>query len=69
MDKIMKYEHNIETGKTSSKELSAAELVAFNIALETIEANKIATEERSAKKAALLTKLGITADEAKLLLA
>ncbi len=68
MDKVMKYEHNIETGKTSSKELTAAELVQFNSALETIEANKIALEERSAKKAALLVKLGITADEAKLLL-
>jgi lipoate synthase len=69
MDKVMKYEHNIETGESLSKELTAAELVQYNIALETIEANKMATEERSAKKAALLTKLGITADEAKLLLA
>jgi hypothetical protein len=68
MDKVMKYEHNIETGKTSSKELTAAELVEFNIALETIEANKIAVEEKRLQKAALLTKLGITADEAKLLL-
>jgi hypothetical protein len=64
----MKYEHNIETGKTSSKELNAEELTQWQNAVDTTAASQIAMEDRAKQKAALLVKLGITADEAKLLL-
>ena len=68
MDKVMRYEHNIETGQTSSQELNADEMIQWQNAVDTTKASQIALEERKVKKAELLTKLGITADEAKLLL-
>ena len=68
MDKVRRYEHNIETGQTSSQELNADEMIQWQNAVDTTKASQIALEERKVKKAELLTKLGITADEAKLLL-
>ena len=60
--------HNIETGEIIEREMNTDELAerqtrqAANAKLETTEATK------AAEKAALLSKLGITEDEAKLLL-
>jgi hypothetical protein len=61
-------EHNATTGKIIVRPITADELKVF-------EADKIQAEkdreialEKKADKAALLAKLGITADEAKLLL-
>lgn len=66
------YNHKIvdtKTGEETIVELSASEikLIEANIA-KTVEEEAVATEKASAK-VALLDKLGITADEAKLLLA
>jgi hypothetical protein len=61
-------EHNVETGKVverlaTKKEADFIDAKAIEIAA--VNAKK---EKEEADKAALLTKLGITADEAKLLL-
>ena len=65
---IMIKEHNIETGEIIEREMNAKEL-AQQVADEAAEtARQEAEVSKAAEKAALLTKLGITADEAKLLL-
>lgn len=60
--------HNIETNEVIDREMNDEEFAAY----EAHQAASLAIQnERAAKeieKAALLTKLGITADEAKLLL-
>jgi hypothetical protein len=60
--------HNSETDEIIDREMTDAEYVAYKIE----EKNETARIEQAAKaeadKAALLAKLGITADEAKLLL-
>lgn len=60
--------HNVETGEVIEREMTAAEL-------KQAEADKVeglrmkeAEAAKAAEKAALLAKLGITEDEAKLLL-
>lgn len=60
--------NNLETGEVIEREMNAKELAQY-------EADQIAYNERlaaesakAAEKAALLSKLGITEDEAKLLL-
>jgi hypothetical protein len=59
---------NCETGETTERQLNAEELAQQAID-QTAEAAQAATEAaKAAEKAALLTRLGITADEAKLLL-
>lgn len=65
---LTKIIHNIETNEITEVELTLQEI-------EAIEANKIEAElqakktaTKAAEKAALLEKLGITEDEAKLLL-
>jgi hypothetical protein len=68
MSNVIKYEHNITTGETSSHELDNAELLQWQAAVDATEASQIALAERNTKKEALLAKLGITAEEAKLLL-
>lgn len=68
MAKIMKLIHNIETGEIIERELTADELAQFEV--DKAEAKAIADAElaKVAEKTALLDKLGITEDEAKLLL-
>lgn len=60
--------HNSETGEVVEREINAEELAQF----EQDKANAVADAEAKAKtalsKAALLDRLGITAEEAKLLL-
>jgi hypothetical protein len=60
--------HNIETDETETREMNDEEFTIY----ETIQAELALEAEAKAKaeadKAALLAKLGITADEAKLLL-
>ena len=60
--------HNTETNEITDREMNAAELKQY-------EADKVAqalanaeTEAKATAKAALLTQLGITAEQAKLLL-
>ena len=63
------YEINTETGETIERDLTAAELAeAAKVAQGFTEAKELA-EAKEAEKQALLERLGITADEAKLLLA
>lgn len=60
--------HNAETGETVEREMNEQELAQFEA--DKIEAKAMADAEaaKAAEKAALLAKLGITEDEAKLLL-
>lgn len=68
MTNPMIYEINVETGEETLREMNAAEIAQ----LEKDKAGKLASEQaeaaKAAEKAALLAKLGLTADEAKLLL-
>jgi hypothetical protein len=66
-------EVNCETGQVIERPLTADEIAANEAAAAQAEADRLAAEAEAAvkaeAKAALLDKLGITADEAKLLLA
>lgn len=59
--------HNAETGEVIEREMNDDELEQLAIDKATAEAQIEAEAQKAADKAALLTKLGITADEAKLL--
>ena len=63
---------NCETGEVIEREETAEELAKYKIEEEAelarIEAEKAEAEAKAAEKQALLDRLGITADEAKLLL-
>ena len=65
-------EINAVTGETIQRNYTAAEKAEYDDfvakAKAQLDADKAANEAKEAGKAALLTKLGITADEAKLLL-
>ncbi len=60
--------HNTETDEIIDREMNDAELVALAIAKSANDAIEAERAKAEADKAALLAKLGITADEAKLLL-
>lgn len=60
--------HNVETGEVVEREMNAEELANHQINLDNAAKEKAAKEKAKADKAALLERLGITADEAKLLL-
>jgi hypothetical protein len=66
-------EVNCETGEATERPLTAEEIAANEAAAAKAEAERHEAEVKAAAdaeaKAALLAKLGITADEAKLLLA
>jgi hypothetical protein len=66
-------EINCETGEVIERPLTAEEIAANEAAAAQAEADRVTAEAEAAvkaeAKAALLDKLGITADEAKLLLA
>ena len=60
--------HNIETDEIIDREMNDAEFAQYE-ADQAAQATQAAAETaKAAEKAALLTRLGITADEAKLLL-
>ena len=64
MAQLFKLVHNVETGEITQVDLTEAEIVELN------DDGGIAAkkQEEAATKAALLARLGITADEATLLL-
>lgn len=64
----MKLIHNIETGEIIEREFNAAELAQWELDKAQTMATQSAEAAKAAEKAALLAKLGITADEAALLL-
>ena len=62
-------EHNVETGEAVERDLTSDELAQAKADKVEFEARVAEEEQKAFAKAALLEKLGITADEAKLLLA
>ena len=68
MTKLFKTIHNVETGEITQVELTAEDLAVKAVDEAEVEIKKAKQIQAEADKAALLAKLGITADEAKLLL-
>lgn len=60
--------HNVETGEVIEREMNTKELEQWEADKAKAEAEAQAKTEAQAAKAALLEKLGITEEEAKLLL-
>ena len=60
--------HNTETDEVIDREMTDEEYAAFQAEQELQLAEKAKAQQAEADKAALLAKLGISADEAKLLL-
>lgn len=60
--------HNVETGEVIQRDMNAEELAQWEADKAKAEAEAQAKVEAEAARAALLEKLGITEDEAKLLL-
>ena len=61
-------EHNAETDEVIDREMTDAEFEAYEESKAIAEAAKAEAESKETAKAALLERLGITADEAALLL-
>jgi hypothetical protein len=61
--------HDIESGKVIDREMTAAEFEIYKADVAAMESDVALREEKKIAKAALLERLGITEDEAKLLLA
>lgn len=61
--------HNAETNEVETREMNAEELAQYAIDLERDAARAAEIAAKAAAKTALLERLGITEDEAKLLLA
>ncbi len=68
MTKPMIRIHDLSTDELIDREMTDEEFKQFQVSGVEIEAKKIADEAKTTAKAALLERLGITADEAKLLL-
>jgi hypothetical protein len=60
--------HNVETGEVIEREMNAEELTQWELDKAATAAKAEAAGQAAAAKAALLEKLGITEEEAKLLL-
>ena len=68
MTKQFRVEHNLETGEVTEIELTAEEIAELSALRAETEAKLAAEAQKATDKAALRVKLGITEDEAKLLL-
>lgn len=64
----VKIEHNVNTGVIIERELNDEEIAQFELDKAAEVSKKQAEAAKATNKAALLNRLGITADEAKLLL-
>ena len=60
--------HNTSTDKSVTREMNAAEFKQYETDQAANAAEQVRAEAAATAKAALLTRLGITADEAKLLI-
>jgi hypothetical protein len=60
--------HNAETGEQIEREMNAEEFAQYNVDQEAVAARLAEAKTQATAKAALLTRLGITAEEATLLL-
>ena len=67
-NKLIVIEHNSETGEIIEREMTAAEMKQVEKDKAESLAEKAEDEAKATAKAALLERLGITADEAKLLI-
>lgn len=67
-NKPMVQEMNCETQEVSERPMTDSEFSAYQDSLARIAAEQLAAEQKATEKAALLTRLGITAEEAALLL-
>jgi hypothetical protein len=61
--------HNTETDEVIDREMTDAEFADYQTMIESANASQAEKEAQAAAKANLLERLGITEDEAKLLLA
>jgi len=61
-------EHNCETGEITLRDLTVKEIADREKEVIAFEAEKVKAKAKAQAKAELLERLGITADEAKLLL-
>jgi hypothetical protein len=61
--------HDAATGEVLDREMTESEFETYQAEQSKIQAEKVAIAQKNAAKAALLERLGITEDEAKLLLA
>lgn len=61
-------EHNLETGKVIERAMNDEEFEQYELDQMVFQNEKTAKAEQEAARLALLNRLGITADEAKLLL-
>ena len=68
MTKLMIRIHDVETGKIIDREMTAEEIKSYEENAAAVQALKDATDQKAANKAVLLARLGITAEEAALLL-
>ena len=68
MSKLFKIIHNVTTGEIEQVDLTADEIAVIKADEAAVIAETEAKAKTKADKEALLAKLGITADEAKLLL-
>jgi hypothetical protein len=68
MPKPMIRIHNVETGEIIDREMNAAEIKAHDADVSALKALEDANAAKSTAKAALLERLGISAQEAALLL-
>jgi|APGre2960657404_1045060.scaffolds.fasta_scaffold642287_1 hypothetical protein len=68
MSKLFKVIHNVTTGEIEQVDLTADEIAVIKADEAAVVAEAEAKAKTEADKEALLAKLGITADEAKLLL-
>jgi len=69
MAKLMIRIHNAETNQIIDREMNAEELAQFKLDAAKAEQDIAEAEAKATQKAALLDRLGITEQEAKLLLA
>jgi len=60
--------HNIETDEVIDREMNNTEFAQYELKQVKLNAEQAEAEARATQKAALLERLGITEDEAKLLL-
>jgi len=60
--------HNVETGEIIEREMTVLEIAQWEADKTEAESRKVVETTKAAEKAALLERLGITADEAALLL-
>lgn len=68
MTKPMVTIHNLETDEIITREMNDEEFTQYNTLKTAFEENKIAEQAKAQAKAALLAQLGITEEQAKLLL-